>query len=49
MKDALIQDCLVAEKNILCFKIEAVGLINHFLCLVVQGIYNYSDLYKNKE
>ncbi|PVH93084.1 hypothetical protein DM02DRAFT_646627 [Periconia macrospinosa] len=34
--------------GVLCFKIEAAGLINNFLYLVVRGIYNYANLYKNK-
>lgn len=28
---------------------EAAGLINYFLYLVIYGICNYLDLYKNKE
>ncbi|XTI94384.1 nucleoside phosphorylase domain-containing protein [Cenococcum geophilum] len=40
---------LIAEKNILYFKMEAVGLITHFLYLVIRGIYNYLNSYKNKE
>ncbi|KZL80539.1 hypothetical protein CI238_13623 [Colletotrichum incanum] len=28
---------------------EAAGLMNHFLCLVIRGICDYSDLHKNKE
>lgn len=32
----------------LCFKIEAVGLMDNFPYLVIQGIYNYADMYKNK-
>ncbi|OHW94110.1 putative kinesin [Colletotrichum incanum] len=49
MKDARIRDKLAAERGVLCFKIEAAGLINHFLCLVIRGICDYSDLHKNKE
>jgi nucleoside phosphorylase len=49
MKDALVRDTLAAEKDILCFEIEAAGLMNHFPCLVIRGICNYSDLHKNKE
>jgi len=49
IKDILRWDELIAEKDILYFKIEAVGLINHFPYLVIRGIYNYSDTYKNKE
>ena len=49
MKDAIIRDRLIAEKDVLYFEIEAVGLMNYFLCLVIRGIYDYLDSYKNKE
>ncbi|KAK2741016.1 Kinesin light chain 5 [Colletotrichum kahawae] len=49
MKNAEIQDKLSAEKGILCFEIEAAGLMNHFPCLVIRGIYDYSDSHKNKK
>ncbi|KAL6812087.1 ankyrin repeat-containing domain protein [Trichoderma sp. SZMC 28015] len=48
MKDALIRDQLASEKDILCFEIEAAGLMNHFPCLVIRGICDYSDSHKNK-
>ncbi|KAI1087351.1 nucleoside phosphorylase domain-containing protein, partial [Rostrohypoxylon terebratum] len=48
MKDALIRDKLAAEKDVLCFEMEAAGLMNHFPCLVVRGICDYSDTHKNK-
>ncbi|KAI3326446.1 ankyrin repeat-containing domain protein [Xylariaceae sp. AK1471] len=47
MKDALIRDKLSAEKDVLCFEMEAAGLMNHFPCLVVRGICDYSDTHKN--
>jgi len=49
MKDALIRDTLAAEKDVLCFEMEAAGLMNHFPCLVIRGICDYSDSHKNKE
>jgi nucleoside phosphorylase len=49
MKDALILDRLTAEKDVLCFEMEAAGLMNHFPCLVIRGICDYSDSHKNKE
>ncbi|KAJ5306243.1 hypothetical protein PENANT_c182G09225 [Penicillium antarcticum] len=48
MKDALIRDKLVAQKDVLCFEMEAAGLINHFPCLVIRGICDYADSHKNK-
>jgi hypothetical protein len=38
MKDANIRDRLAREKNVLCFEMEAAGLMNHFPCLVVRGM-----------
>ncbi|KAF2183430.1 purine and uridine phosphorylase, partial [Zopfia rhizophila CBS 207.26] len=49
MKDALVRDMLAAEKGVLCFEMEAAGLMNHFPCLVIRGICDYSDSHKNKE
>jgi nucleoside phosphorylase len=49
MKDALFRDKLAAEKDVLCFEMEAAGLMNHFPCLVIRGICDYSDSHKNKE
>ncbi|CAG7554296.1 unnamed protein product [Fusarium equiseti] len=49
MKDALIRDKLATEKGVLCFEMEAAGLMNHFPCLVVRGICDYADSHKNKE
>ncbi|KAJ5979898.1 hypothetical protein N7481_007196 [Penicillium waksmanii] len=49
MKDAIIRDQFAAKKNILCFEMEAAGLLNHFPCLVIRGICDYSDSHKNKE
>jgi len=49
MKDALVRDTLAAEKNVLCFETEAAGLMNHFPCLVIRGVCDYSDSHKNKE
>ncbi|OJJ79090.1 uncharacterized protein ASPGLDRAFT_1070745 [Aspergillus glaucus CBS 516.65] len=49
MKDASIRDRLAAEKDVLCFEMEAAGLMNHFPCLVICGICDYSDSHKNKD
>ena len=48
MKDALVRDTLVAEKDILCFEMEAAGLTNHFPYLVIRGICDYADSHKSK-
>lgn len=49
MKDALVRDRLAAEKDVLCFEMEAAGLMNTFPCLVIRGICDYSDSHKSKE
>jgi nucleoside phosphorylase len=48
VKDAQIRDYLAREKGVMCFEMEAAGLMNHFPCLVVRGICDYSDSHKNK-
>ena len=49
MKDALLRDKFAMEKDVLCFEMEAAGLMNEFPCLVIRGICDYSDTHKNKE
>ncbi|KAK2834871.1 hypothetical protein FQN49_006833 [Arthroderma sp. PD_2] len=49
IKDATFRDKLAAEKGVLCFEMEAAGLMNHFPCLVIRGVCDYSDSHKNKE
>jgi nucleoside phosphorylase len=49
MKNALIRDKLSDEKGVLCFEMEAAGLMNWFPCLVIRGVCDYSDSHKNKE
>jgi nucleoside phosphorylase len=49
MKDASIRDELAAEKGVLCFEMEAAGLTNHFPCLIIRGICDYSDSHKNND
>jgi nucleoside phosphorylase len=49
MKDALYRDGLAEKWKVLCFEMEAAGLMNDFPCLVVRGICDYSDSHKNKE
>lgn len=49
MKDASFRDTLAKEKDVLCFEMEAAGLMNHFPCLVIRGICDYSDTHKNDD
>lgn len=48
MKDALTRDKLAEENDILCFEMEAAGLMNHFPCLVIRGICDYADSHKSR-
>lgn len=48
MKDALHRDELAERWKVLCFEMEAAGLMNDFPCLVIRGICDYSDSHKNK-
>ena len=48
MKDASVHDALAAEKDVLCFEMEAAGLMNVFPCLVIRGICDYANSHKNK-
>ncbi|KAI1754784.1 hypothetical protein F4782DRAFT_462126 [Xylaria castorea] len=47
IQNAIIRDKLSAEKGVLCFEMEAAGLMNHFPCLVIRGICDYADTHKN--
>ncbi|KAJ6111731.1 WD-repeat protein [Penicillium sp. IBT 18751x] len=49
IKDAMLRDKLAGEIDVLCFEIEAVGLMNNFLCLIIRSICDYSDSHKNKD
>jgi len=42
-------DKLALELGILCFEMEAAGLMDDFQCLVIRGTCDYSGSYKNKQ
>lgn len=46
MKDAELRDKLSKEKGVLCFEMEAGGLMDSFPCLVIRGVCDYSDSHK---
>jgi nucleoside phosphorylase len=48
MKDGITRDQLREELDILCFEMEAAGLMDDFPCLVILGICDYADSHKNK-
>ena len=48
MIDAVERDIISqALGGVLCFEMEAAGLMNNFPCLVIRGISDYSDSHKN--
>jgi nucleoside phosphorylase len=50
MKNAAERARVSAELGgVLCFEMEAAGLMNNFPCLVVRGICDYADSHKNKK
>jgi nucleoside phosphorylase len=50
MKDARVRDALSDQfKGVLCFEMEAAGLLNHWPCLVIRGISDYADSHKNDD
>lgn len=49
MKSGTERDKVSTELGgVLCFEMEAAGLMNSFPCLVVRGICDYADSHKNK-
>lgn len=48
MKHGTTRDRISDETGVICFEMEAAGLMNDFPCLVVRGICDYSDSHKNK-
>ena len=48
MRDASTRDELSTKHEILCFEMEAAGMMDNFPCLVIRGICDYSDSHKNK-
>ncbi|KAE8319492.1 nucleoside phosphorylase domain-containing protein [Aspergillus transmontanensis] len=48
MGDALLRDKWAQKEGIMCFEMEAAGLMDSFPCLVIRGISNYADSHKNK-
>jgi nucleoside phosphorylase len=50
MRDGTTRDTASAELGgVLCFEMEAAGLMNNFPCLVIRGICDYADSHKNKK
>ncbi|KAL0780932.1 hypothetical protein CaCOL14_002267 [Colletotrichum acutatum] len=48
MKDAKRRDQLAKDHGLVCFEMEAAGLMDNFPCLVIRGICDYADSHKQK-
>jgi nucleoside phosphorylase len=48
MKDGATRDRIAKEEGVICFEMEAAGLMDSFPCLVIRGICDYADSHKNK-
>ncbi|EAU33327.1 conserved hypothetical protein [Aspergillus terreus NIH2624] len=50
MRNGIERDKISSEfGGVLCFEMEAAGLMNTFPCLVIRGICDYADSHKNKK
>ena len=47
IKDGKTRNRLAEKNDLLCFEMEAAGLMDNFPCLVIRGISDYSDSHKN--
>jgi len=47
MKDATIKGHLTQIKDVLCFEMEAMDLMEIFQCMVVRCICDYADIHRN--
>ncbi|KAK4082913.1 uncharacterized protein Triagg1_1803 [Trichoderma aggressivum f. europaeum] len=48
MRHGMTREKLRKEKGILCFEMEAAGLMDILPCLAIRGICDYADSHKNK-
>lgn len=49
MRSSTARDLIARELDIICFEMEAAGLMNIIPCLPIRGICDYSDSHKNKD
>ncbi|KAE8372510.1 hypothetical protein BDV26DRAFT_297790 [Aspergillus bertholletiae] len=47
MKDGLTRDILADQYGIICFEMEAAGVLLDLPCLVIRGVSDYCDSHKN--
>jgi nucleoside phosphorylase len=48
MRDGSTRESLRKKFDVLCFEMEAAGLMNSFPCIVIRGMCDYADTHKNK-
>jgi nucleoside phosphorylase len=48
LKDGRTRDRIAQQEGVICFEMEAAGLMNSFPCVVIRGICDYADSHKNK-
>jgi nucleoside phosphorylase len=48
IKNGERRDQIAKDLGVICFEMEAAGLMNDFPCLVIRGICDYADSHKNK-
>jgi hypothetical protein len=48
MKHGTTRDKIAKEEGVICFEMEAAGLMDSFRCLVIRGVCDYADSHKNK-
>ncbi|KAB8228766.1 uncharacterized protein BDW43DRAFT_315536 [Aspergillus alliaceus] len=49
MKDSQTRDRLAHKTGAICFEMGTAGLMNQLPCLVIRGICDYADSYKNRK
>lgn len=49
MRNGIVRDATAKELDVICFEMEASGLMDTLACLPVRGICDYSDTHKSKE
>ncbi|KAH6679336.1 putative kinesin light chain [Halenospora varia] len=48
MKHGVTRDRIANDLGVICFEMEAAGLMDNFRCIVIRGICDYADSHKNK-
>ncbi|KAK5123045.1 hypothetical protein LTR08_006582 [Meristemomyces frigidus] len=48
VKDGPTRDRITRAEGIMCFEMEAAGLMDAFPCVVIRGVCDYADSHKNK-